>query len=144
MLTNSVAGPRAWRAHTLDDRASWYYPLPRPCLDVVDRVLEDFRRRGGAVTDLALAEGDRASCAAALAPARGALEGGRGFVVIEPPAGRYAEADLPAVYWLVGQALGGPLEQNVQGTLLYDVRDTGQDVRRGARFSVTKAESGFH
>jgi alpha-ketoglutarate-dependent taurine dioxygenase len=34
--------------------------------------------------------------------------------------------------------------QNVQGTLLYDVRDTGQDVRYGARFSVTNAESSFH
>src|SRR5262249_39845430 len=34
--------------------------------------------------------------------------------------------------------------QNVQGTLLYDVRDTGQDVYSGARFSVTSAESSFH
>jgi alpha-ketoglutarate-dependent taurine dioxygenase len=47
-------------------------------------------------------------------------------------------------YWLLGQLLGRPVEQNVQGTLLYDVRDTGQDVRSGARFSVTNAESGFH
>ena len=32
----------------------------------------------------------------------------------------------------------------MQGTLLYDVRDTGQDVRYGVRFSVTNAETGFH
>jgi alpha-ketoglutarate-dependent taurine dioxygenase len=36
------------------------------------------------------------------------------------------------------------MTQNVQGTLLYDVRDTGQDVRYGARFSVTNASTGFH
>ena len=48
------------------------------------------------------------------------------------------------MYWLVGQLLGRPVEQNVQGTVLYDVRDTGQDVRYGARFSVTNAESTFH
>jgi alpha-ketoglutarate-dependent taurine dioxygenase len=40
--------------------------------------------------------------------------------------------------------LGQPIEQNVHGVLLYDVRDTGQDVRAGARFSVTNAESSFH
>src|SRR5207244_3760687 len=40
--------------------------------------------------------------------------------------------------------LGRPLDQNVQGTLLYDVTDTGQDVRYGARFSVTNAESSYH
>jgi hypothetical protein len=45
---------------------------------------------------------------------------------------------------LIGHLLGRPVEQNVQGTVLYDVRDTGQDVRYGARFSVTNAESSFH
>ena len=48
------------------------------------------------------------------------------------------------MYWLVGQLLGRPIAQNVQGTLLYDVADYGQDVRQGARFSVTNAESSFH
>jgi alpha-ketoglutarate-dependent taurine dioxygenase len=36
------------------------------------------------------------------------------------------------------------MEQNAQGTLLYDVRDTGQRVEYGARFSVTNADSSFH
>ena len=49
-----------------------------------------------------------------------------------------------AAYWLVGQLLGQPFEQNVEGTVLYDVKDTGQDVQYGARFSVTNAESTFH
>ena len=44
----------------------------------------------------------------------------------------------------MGQLLGEPFAQNVQGTLLYDVRDTGQDVAHGARFSVTNDESSFH
>src|SRR5205807_6187336 len=48
------------------------------------------------------------------------------------------------LYWVVGQLLGHPFEQNVQGTLLYDVRDTGQDLTKGARFSVTNYESSFH
>ena len=45
---------------------------------------------------------------------------------------------------MIGQLLGEPFAQNVQGTLLYDVRDSGQDVAKGARFSVTNYESSFH
>ena len=36
------------------------------------------------------------------------------------------------------------LSRTCKGTLLYDVRDEGRDVRYGARFSVTNAETGFH
>jgi hypothetical protein len=51
---------------------------------------------------------------------------------------------MRVIYWLLGQLLGRPLIQNVQGTLLYDVRDTGQSLEQGARFSVTSYESSFH
>ena len=45
---------------------------------------------------------------------------------------------------MLGHSLGVPVVQNVQGTLLYDVRNTGQNVYQGARFSVTNSESSFH
>jgi alpha-ketoglutarate-dependent taurine dioxygenase len=74
-----------------------------------------------------------------------ALESGRGFAIIHGPVrDRYSPEEMEVCYWLIGQLLGRPIEQNVQGTLLYDVRDTGQDVRSGVRFSVTNAKSGFH
>ena len=64
---------------------------------------------------------------------RTALESGRGFAIIQGPSrGRYSPAEMQVGYWLLGQLLGSPVEQNVQGVLLYDVRDTGQDVRYGA------------
>jgi alpha-ketoglutarate-dependent taurine dioxygenase len=40
--------------------------------------------------------------------------------------------------------LGEPVAQDVPGTLLYDVRDSGREVAQGARFSVTRYESSFH
>jgi alpha-ketoglutarate-dependent taurine dioxygenase len=89
-----------------------------------------------------------ADLAAALAPdvaaLRAALEDGRGFVLIPLGAAGLSHREQAARYWLLGLLLGRPVEQNVQGTLLYDVKDTGQDVRYGARFSVTNAESSFH
>src|SRR5690242_12930427 len=71
-----------------------------------------------------------------------ALEHGRGFAIVEGPAD--GEQEQRALYWAVGQALGEPFAQNVEGVLLYDVRDTGRDVAQGARFSVTNYESSFH
>jgi alpha-ketoglutarate-dependent taurine dioxygenase len=74
-----------------------------------------------------------------------ALETGRGFAIVAgPPLDRYSVPEAQLMYWLIGTALGRPVAQDVHGTLLYDVKDTGQDVRYGARFSVTSAESTFH
>ena len=86
-----------------------------------------------------------AVCGESLKSILTALEAGRGFVIISAgQADRYSSKEWQSAYWLLGHLMGRPMEQNVQGTLLYDVRDTGQDVRYGARFSVTNASSTFH
>jgi alpha-ketoglutarate-dependent taurine dioxygenase len=133
--------PRTWRADTLDAPPSWYVPLPGPCLEALAEVVPALADRP--VTDTTLPPWLRAACIEALAPARAALEHGRGFVILQDN-DSLSERERRLLYWLAGLALGRPLVQNVQGTLLYDVCDTGQDVRYGARFSVTNAESSFH
>jgi alpha-ketoglutarate-dependent taurine dioxygenase len=136
---------RAWRADTVDARESWYYPLPARCLDALDDAIRQVRQHPWPVTEVGLAETPCAGCGEELLPVRDALEAGRGFAILHGPSPeRYSPQEMQVLYWLVGQLLGQPLVQNVQGTLLYDVRDTGQDVRYGARFSVTNAESTFH
>ncbi len=73
------------------------------------------------------------------------LEHGRGFVILDRlPIGRISDRRAIALNWMIGQLLGEPVAQNVQGTLLYDVRDSGQSIAQGARFSVTNYESSFH
>jgi alpha-ketoglutarate-dependent taurine dioxygenase len=144
MLTHPITDRRAWRAETLDDPRSWYHPLSGRCLSALDEVVRELRRRPRPVTAVEVPDPLRA-CAADLGPALEALESGRGFVILDGVApGRYTAGEFQALYWLVGRLLGRPVGQNVQGVLLYDVRDTGQDVRYGARFSVTSAESSFH
>ena len=141
----ATADPRAWLADTIDAPDAWYAPLSDRTLAALDRDLEAWRPGSRPVTDLTASEDLRAAGAADAGRILAALEDGRGFAVVTAgPPGRYSPQELPAVYWLVGQLLGRPFAQNVQGTLLYDVRDTGQDVRYGARFSVTNADSTFH
>jgi len=144
MLTQTASGSRAWRADTIDAPEAWHCPLSEAALAILDEAVREWQGRQ-AVTDLWPPDRLHEVAAESLEVARAALELGRGFTIItagQPD--RYSPRELQAVYWLVGQLLGWPLEQNVQGTLLYDVRDTGQDVRYGARFSVTSSESTFH
>jgi alpha-ketoglutarate-dependent taurine dioxygenase len=110
------------------------------------RSIAEARGRGdGPITGLRLDAGEKADLGAELAGARDELERGRGFVILDRlPVNRLDEREAIALYWLIGQLLGEPVAQNVQGTLLYDVRDSGQDVAKGARFSVTNYESSFH
>ena len=145
MPSQNLEGPKAWKAATLGGPAAWTVRLSAPCLSLLDRVVQARQGDAPPVTGLRLSEADRAACAKELQPAVRILEEGCGFVILDRlPLERYSAHEAQALYWLIGQALGRPMEQNVQGTLLYDVCDTGQDVASGARFSVTNAESTFH
>jgi alpha-ketoglutarate-dependent taurine dioxygenase len=145
MLSHTVTDARAWRASTIDDHQAWYHRLSPLCLDALDETVRLLRRQPRPTRLLRAAEQPCAAYAEELRQVRTALEYGRGFAIIQGPRrDNYSPEEMTACYWLIGQLLGRPIEQNVQDTLLYDVRDTGQDVRSGARFSVTNAESGFH
>jgi alpha-ketoglutarate-dependent taurine dioxygenase len=145
MLSHPISDARAWRSNGIGHRQSWYYPLSPRCLVALDETIHRLRQQPRPTTSLCSIDEPCAACAGELEPVRTVLENGRGFAIIQGPTrDRYSPQELQVCYWLIGQMLGRPLAQNVQGTLLYDVRDTGQDVRYGARFSVTNAESSFH
>lgn len=144
-LVERVVDDRAWRAETLGDRAAWYHTLHEELLSSLRGCLFRSAREPRTVSDLKLSEQDRAQFSHYLAPVRQVLERGRGFVILDRlPVERLSLVELTAMYWLIGQLLGQPIEQNIEGTLLYDVRDTGRDLAVGARFSVTNYESSFH
>jgi alpha-ketoglutarate-dependent taurine dioxygenase len=129
-----------WRRDTLDS-AAWYQRLSRCLLDVLEDLLQ---LEVDDLTTVTLPPDIHSVCRELVQPMANALEEGPGFVVVESPGPDWDDRKRTLLYWLLGQLLGRPVVQNVQGTLMYDVRDTGQDVRYGARFSVTKAESSFH
>ena len=145
MLTDGVSDERAWRASTIDDTAAWYYPLSEDCLSSFEAIIRDERRQPGPITEIWDPASSFNGCGESLQPALNALNSRRGFAIVEQvPIEQYTVDAALSMYWLIGQFLGIPMEQNIQGTLLYDVRDTGQNVAQGARFSVTNAESSFH
>jgi hypothetical protein len=145
ILTDRVSDERAWRASSIDDTTAWYYPLSEDCFSIFKWVIRDAQRNSRPITEISRPDRSSNGCAECLQPALDALNSGRGFAIVERvPIEQYTVEKSLSMYWMIGQFLGNPMEQNIEGTLLYDVRDTGQHVAQGARFSVTNAESSFH
>jgi alpha-ketoglutarate-dependent taurine dioxygenase len=134
----------AWTAATAGQQGDWRCPLPADPIAALSQLVAESPPEQP-IAELRLSEEAREAWRPALAPVLDELETGRGFVILDRlPVERWSSREATIAYWLLGQALGEPFAQNVQGTLLYDVRDTGQDVASGARFSVTNYESSFH
>jgi alpha-ketoglutarate-dependent taurine dioxygenase len=135
-LDDQVDHPRGWTASDAGTVDDWLITLP-------DGLVEAFADGEGDTLD-ASPELLR-QWSSAFNPALQSLNEGRGFVLFDRlPVEDLSEAEARRIYWRVGQSLGQPIAQNIEGTVLYDVRDTGQQVGAGARFSVTNAESSFH
>ena len=77
--------------------------------------------------------------------AREMLNSGLGFTIIDRlPMNNFDEEDMKTVFWIVGQMIGRTVAQKWDGTMLYDVSDTGQPFSYGVRGSYTNVELVFH
>lgn len=142
MLNEILTDPRAWTSESIDAPSEWCYTLSESCLSALDSIVKE---NLGTISDIHISDAIYRACAPCLQPVLEALQTGRGFAIVEClPLAQYTLDQARAAYWIIGHCLGIPFEQNIEGTLLYDVRDTGQDVKAGARFSVTNSESSFH
>ncbi len=81
LSTAPASNPRAWSADTIDTPDSWYYRLSDRALAALDQVLRENDRHSQLVTDFRPTDALRGACEADLAPARDALEWGRGFAM---------------------------------------------------------------
>ncbi len=136
---------RAWRSDNAGPESSWRIPLPSRSAGAILDLARTLASGPLPLVDTRLTDGDRLAWCADFAPVMKSLEKGLGFAIIDGSSGATGPLENQlALYWVVGQLLGEPVTQNVAGVRLYDVRDTGQSVSEGARFSVTSYESTFH
>lgn len=141
-LPDKISDRRAWTAATIDSRDRWTTTLSETALAELETIVAASTNEP---TACRVTAADLPQCADELSTARSELGTGRGFVLLERlDENRFGRAGATAAYWALGQFLGAPRTQSIEGTLLYDVRDTGRSVTGGARFSVTNAESTFH
>jgi alpha-ketoglutarate-dependent taurine dioxygenase len=136
---------RAWRAADVGSESSWRWPFPPRCAGAMLELARTLAGGPVPLVETQLANCDRLAWSFDFAPLADALENGRGLAILGGPSDESLSFQSRlALYWVVGQILGEPVAQNVEGVRLYDVRDQSQSLSQGARFSVTNYESTFH
>ncbi|HEY7649567.1 MAG TPA: TauD/TfdA family dioxygenase [Methylomirabilota bacterium] len=144
MLTHDIADERAWVRKGLGP-ADWQVPLSAAAADELDAVVHRLRRDPLPVVLLSPSDFALSACAEAMATVGRMLRRGVGLVVLDRlPLDRFSPEESLAVYWLLASLLGRPVAQKWDGTMIYDVRDTGKSLEYGVRRSVTNLELLFH
>ena len=120
-------------------------PLPARAVDEIDAAVHQLRREPLPALLLSPTQFDLARCRDVMAAVGRLLRGGIGLAVLDRvPVERFSVDENRAVAWLLGSLLGRLVAQKWDGTMVYDVRDTGQALSYGVRRSVTNLDLQFH
>ncbi|MBT6657324.1 MAG: TauD/TfdA family dioxygenase [Proteobacteria bacterium] len=85
------------------------------------------------------------SLAAAYRKIKAICDHGVGFAVLDGlPMAEFETQPMIDIYWTLGQLIGRNVAQKWDGTMIYDVTDTGQEFGYGVRGSATSVELNFH
>jgi alpha-ketoglutarate-dependent taurine dioxygenase len=135
---------RAWVCDSLAAR-DWLVPLSARCIAELEDAVHRLRRDPLPIILLEPHQFALPGCVETMATVRRKLKEGIGLAVVDRlPLDRFSGEDLRAVYWLLGSLLGRTVAQKWDGTMIYDVRDTGKGLEYGVRRSVTNLELQFH
>lgn len=120
-------------------------PLPDEAVAELDAVVCALRKDPLPILLLSPAHFTLAACREVMAAVGHKLRRGVGLAVIDRvPVERFSAEASRAVYWLLGSLLSRLVAQKWDGTMIYDVRDTGKALEYGVRRSVTNLELRFH
>jgi len=144
MIDREIDGPIAWTRATLasgDGRAR----LSQECLAELLAVAALLRANPLPVPALDPDDFDLTHCRRAMADIRRALDLGPGFAIVDRlPLERIGRAEAVSLFWLLGSLIARPVAQKWDGTMVYDVRDTGRPPGNGVRPDLTNVEQSFH
>jgi alpha-ketoglutarate-dependent taurine dioxygenase len=144
MLSEDVPDHQAWRRQSIMPK-DWLVSLPQRCLDELDAVACQVRRDPLPTILLDPQQFSLAACAQMMDQVRERLRAGIGLAVLDRvPVERYTTEENRALAWLLGSLLGRLVAQKWDGTMVYDVHDTGQALGYGVRRSVTNLDLTFH
>jgi len=146
MIQHPIAGPSAWKR--ADIRTEDYrVRLDGPCLDEIRRVVDEIRAHPLPTLIRSPADLDMTNCHAAMAEVRRILKEGVRFAVVDRlPVEELSKHEAETIYWLLSSMVARPVAQKLDGTMIYDVHDTGKAALPGSgvRPDKTNIEIRFH
>ena len=144
--TRAIEGPSAWaRADVRPE--DWRVELDGACLDEIRRTVDELRAYPLPTVVLGPHDFAMPACKAAMVRARAMLASGVRFAIVDRlPLAEMDTAEATAVYWLLSSMIARPVAQKLDGTLIYDVLDTGAEALPGSgvRPDKTNIEIRFH
>ncbi len=144
LLQHPIASHKAWTRDTIS-AADWTLPFTPAALREIDALLAALRKDPlpTLVCTPALFRLD--ACRALLHRVRDVLRDGIGLAVVDRmPLDAMSVEEARTVYWVLGQFVERLVAQKWDGTMLYDVTDTGRKLQYGVRGSWTNTELYFH
>jgi alpha-ketoglutarate-dependent taurine dioxygenase len=145
-MNTPIEGPGVWARR--DVRPEEYrIELSAACRDEIRRAVNEIRAfplptilRGP--DDFAMP-----ACRRKMARVRDILDHGRRFSIVDRlPVAEMDGEEATAIYWLLSSMISRPVAQKLDGTMIYDVLDTGQQALPGSgvRPDKTNTEIRFH
>lgn len=140
------SGPLAWQARDLNE-SDWRYVIDDACLAEIDTAVAELRSAPVPAQDLNADDFDMPACRALMARVKAGLTDGCGFALVDRlPIDRLSKDEATTIYWLMSQMVCRPVAQKLDGTLIYDVHDTGRQALAGSgvRPDKTNIDLTFH
>ncbi len=139
-----IAGDRAWLAKDITEE-DWLVNLSPAAVDDVRAMAGKIAKQPLPTVLRRMEEFDCPELIAAVERARTILDEGCGFTVLDRlPMDEFDIDLMVTVFWVIGERLGTQVAQKWDGTMLYDVTDTGRTWGYGVRGSATNVELVFH
>jgi len=141
-----IAGPSTWERADLKPK-DWRVELDASCRDEIRGIVDELRAYPLPTIVLNPQDFALPACREALARVRAILSSGVRFAVVDRlPLEGMGAAEAVQVYWLRSRMVARPVAQKLDGTLVYDIVDTGQEALPGSgvRPDKTNIEIRFH
>jgi hypothetical protein len=141
-----IEGPSVWTRR--DIRAEEYrIDLSPACLDEIRRAADEIRAYPLPTVLRTPDDFAMPMCRREMARVRDMLDQGRRFAIVDRlPIAEMDAAEATTIYWLFSSMVSRPVAQKLDGTMIYDVLDTGQQALPGSgiRPDKTNIEIRFH
>ena len=142
----TFSGPEAWRGTELTER-DWRLEIPPEARAELDAIARELDRSPLPTLALDPTDYDLPACRAFMARVKAVLDQGIRFAVLNRlPVETLGYERATQLYWLLASLLSRPVAQKHDGTMIFDVWDTGAIFRPGSgvRSAVTNVEQWFH
>lgn len=145
-LSSPIEAPSAWRRSDLRDE-DFRIALSAECIDEISRAADEISRYPLPTILHRPDAFEMPYCAAAMVRVRTILDRGRRFALVERlPVDELGSEAAAAAYWLLASMVARPVAQKLDGSMIYDVRDTGRAALPGSGVRPDQAsiELKFH